>query len=223
MTLFQLAAPLMLASLLGACAVKPHSISEVSRFNDLGGSAAERTVAVAPLDEARRADLEFRDYAIRVEFALREQGFRPPAADAAQPDLVAFINYGIDGGTEITTTAPRYRYEPCQYRTYTGHIRTAAGLQPYVITSFTPGRHIYAGERKVTRTEYRAFLTLDLVDRATLGDDTPRKVFEGRVLTLSRRSMLPAVMPAMVRALFHKFPGTNGESYTLPAFDRPAN
>ncbi|MCP5367562.1 MAG: DUF4136 domain-containing protein [Hyphomicrobiales bacterium] len=208
--------------LVGACAQTPQTLSEVSRFHALGPNAGGRTFAVAALDQARKDDLEFRNYAARIETALRGHGFRPVAA-GAEPDLIAFVNYGIDAGTPVTSSSPRYHFEPGGYHTYTGHIRTAAGLQPYVVTAFTPGRHVYAGERTVTRTVYGAFLTLDLVERASLGTDSTRKVFEGRVVTSTRHPLLPTVMPAMVRALFHQFPGRSGETYTLPSFDPPAD
>ncbi|MCB2099407.1 MAG: DUF4136 domain-containing protein, partial [Rhodobacterales bacterium] len=186
-----------------------------------GADAGGRTFAVAALDQGRKDDLEFQNYAGRIDTALRQHGFLP-APPGREPDLIAFINYGIDAGTPVTTSSPRYHYEPGRYHTYTGHVRTASGLQPYVVTAFTPGRHIYAGEQSVTRTVYAAFLTLDLVERDSLGTDATHKVFEGRVVTSTRHPLLPTVMPAMVRALFHRFPGNSGETYTLPSFDPPA-
>ena len=56
-------------------------------------------------------------------------------------------------------------------------------------------------------TEYNTTMAIKMVRTA---DKQP--VFEGRAETSSRSNNLPALMPSLVRAMFTKFPGTNGET-----------
>ena len=56
-----------------------------------------------------------------------------------------------------------------------------------------------------------------MVERESLGEESVKKVFEGRVVTTTRLNLLPRLMPAMIEALFLGFPGESGEAFTVTA------
>lgn len=92
------------AILIGASACTPMVQSNVTAFHHLSPNSVKgRTLAVLPHSGERQQSLEFASYRKVLEGRFAQQGFviadKPEGADA-----IAFVSFGIDGGTTQTTT-----------------------------------------------------------------------------------------------------------------------
>ena len=184
-------------------------ISHVSRFHQFQQGIPAQSIAVLPQDAQRKNTLEFRAYANRLSERLTQAGFR--VVDERDAQLLAIVNYGIDEGKTVTHSSPDYAWQPGEYISYTVSVNGARGPRSYRVTGYLPGHQLYSGQRLRSELLYSAFLSLDIVaPRARDGEAD--KLFEGQVATSSRHKLLPEIMPAMIDALFHEFPGVSGET-----------
>lgn len=183
--------------------------SHVSRFHQFDRGIPEKTVAILPQDAQRKDTLEYRAYAGRLAERLTQVGLR--VVDEKDAQLLAIVNYGIDEGKSVTHSSPDYVWHPGEYVSYTVSVHGTHGPRSYRVTTYLPGYQVYSGQRLHSKLLYSAFLSLDIVAIGAR-DDKTEKLFEGRVASSSAYKLLPEVMPAMIDAMFHEFPGISGES-----------
>ncbi len=89
------------------------------------------------------------------------------------------------------------------------------GSLNYSATTTTPATFGQTGAIPYRRTEYDRYLTVAIYDLDVAEGDSAPKVFEGRALSSGSSSELAMVMPAMVEALFKRFPGISGKAETI--------
>lgn len=84
-------------------------------------------------------------------------------------------------------------------------------------TNYTPTYGI-VGTTTVSKMQYTRELRLYIVRAQSLGTKKLDILYEGSVKSVGSSSQLSRVMPAMIEALFKKFPGKSGEtrSETIP-------
>lgn len=170
---------------LAACAAGV--TSEVTRFHR-GVPPLGQTIAVVPLDEAKLGGIEFATYAGLVAEKLEAMGYRV-VADQGGAQVLAKLDYSVG---------------PAQTR-----VQNWSGS--YVHYHFYRGRHYpwyfgtYWDEPQVyTYSVYPR--RLDLVMARADGE----VVFEGHVRSIGQQQNLNEVMPYLVTAMFHNFPGESG-------------
>lgn len=176
---------LVVVMLLGACAGQV--TSEVTRFHRNGHPMGE-TIAVVPLDDAKRGSLEFDAYAGIVAAKLSQIGYTVVAADA-NPDLLAKMDFSVGPGETKIRSWPR---NFVHYRFYYGY------YYPYYFGHYWDEPYVYA------YTVYPRSLDLTIV-RA--GGES---LFEGHVKSFGQEQNINEVMPYLVEAMFHGFPGESG-------------
>lgn len=172
--------------------------SDVARFHQLSQPRGE-TIAIVPMDPARRGSLEFATYAQQVGAELSRLGYRVVAP--GQPaELEARMDYGVSPGrTEIATRPGTGFYGRAGW--YGGRWSRWGWYDPWGPW----GPWGWDQPEVYSYTEFTRTLELTIV-RANGG----QALFEGKVESEGRDSRLPEVMPYLVRALFTDFPGQSG-------------
>jgi len=174
-----------LTLLLAACAAGV--TSEVTRFHR-GAPPRGETVAIVPLDEARQGSLEFAAYANMVAEKLNTLGYRVVQPGGA-PDLLAKMGYSVGAAqTRIENWSGTFVH----YHFYRGR------FYPWYYGPYWDEPLVYA------QTVYPRRLDLVLVGA---GGDV---WFEGHVRSVGRQENLNEIMPYLVTAMFHNFPGESG-------------
>jgi hypothetical protein len=108
--------------------------ANVSAFQDLGPSDQRARIAVAPWREQMKDSLEFRTYAAQVEARLRAKGFNVVPL-SARPELVAFLDFGIDDGRQVAQSYAIPQYGVTAY---------SSSYTTGTITSYGPGYGSYS-------------------------------------------------------------------------------
>ena len=145
---------------------------------------------------------------------MRLSGFS--IAPEGSADYIAFVSYGIDGGTEQTgvTSTPVYgqtgggtTYSSGTVSSYSG------GYGSYSGTSYTMPTYGIVGSStsSYSYTTYKRSLALDIVEAATVEDGEPVKVFEGRLTSSGSCGIMREVIDEMIEAIFTDFPNANGK------------
>jgi hypothetical protein len=178
-------AALGISIVLAACAAGV--TSEVTRFHR-GAPPQGETVAIVPLDEAKQGSLEFAAYSKMVADKLNTLGYRV-VTPASNPDLLAKIDYQV--GT-AQTRIKKWSGSFVHYHFYRGH------FHPWYFGSYWDEPLVYAQTVFMRR--------LDLVLAGARGDAW----FEGHVRSVGRNDNLNEIMPYLVAAMFHNFPGESG-------------
>ena len=181
---------------------------------------------IEPLPD-QKDSLEFQAYADLIRAALVQRGLAP-AAGAATSDLAVTIQYSIDDGKTVTHSYPAYGYT--QVGPVWGWVPYPApgGGVHYVWRPTYPFSYGVIGTSYGSSTVYRRGLKVEITDRRTRGAiggaDVPRtrRAYEGRVTSEGESAALATVMPAMVKALFHDFPGENGVTRNLQVVIDPS-
>jgi hypothetical protein len=186
--------------------------SQVSAFHEMS-DGARPTYAFLPFKE-QEGSLEHKTYQSLLRQELNAKGFRE--VPIAQAQVIAFFQYGIDAGREVTYSYPIIGQTGTASSYTTGTVRSyGGGYATYSGTTYNTPSYGVVGTGVGSRTEYGRFLRLDLVDRAALVGGSVKKLYEGRVTSRGSSGQLSAVMPSMIRALFEDFPGKSGTTRTV--------
>ena len=190
-------------SALSACATSIPA--EVTTFHQLPPKAAlsGRSFAVVA-DPALRDSLEYSSYADAVKQALVRQGLvEAPAGRVA--DYAVNVRYS-------TVQAQGYQRR--------GGSSVGVGLSgggfSFGGLGLGIGIGIPIGGGQRTTALFRHELDVDLNTWGAAGASPPgTRVFEGRAVAENGTEAIASVMPALVEALFHDFPGANGSTRTV--------
>ncbi|HEX2764934.1 MAG TPA: DUF4136 domain-containing protein [Allosphingosinicella sp.] len=202
-----LAAPAAALLALGGCATGLPT--QVSRYQAMPAPQGQ-TFAIRSADPADRGGLEFARYADLVRRHLTEIGYRE-AVDGQGASLIVSLDYGVDDGKQqIVDWGPRFggfgRYGG-YYGPYGLGRRYRGYGSPFYWGWNDP---FYFGRDIDVYTVYTSFLDLD-IKRA--GDG--QSVFEGTARARSRSDDLRDLVPALVEAMFTRFPGNSGETVRI--------
>jgi len=203
---------LVLLTLSGCTSIR----TSVTAFSVLGPSDTRQRIAVLPWRERMKDSLEFKTYVTQVETHLRAKGFTVVSLQE-RPELIAFLDFGIDDGTQVAEayTIPQYGVTGYSSAFTTGTITSyGSGFGTYQgTTTYTPQYGVTGYSTGVrTRTEYSRFVNFDIV-RPGQGENT--KVYESKLRSRGSCGNLPTVMPPMLTALFRDFPASGGRTINV--------
>ena len=184
-TAIRISCVLFFLLLLGGCATS--ITSEVTRYHKDVLPSGE-TIAIVPLNDAKKGSLEFAAHAQLVAKKLTEIGYKVVNADA-NPQLLAKMDYTVGPGETKIQTWPR---NFVHYHFYYGH------AYPYFYGTYWDEPDIYS------YTVYMRTLILNIVK--TDGES----IFEGHVDSVGQEHSLNKVMPYLVDAMFNNYPGESG-------------
>ena len=171
--------------LLAACAGQV--TSQVTRFHQ-GSLPSGETIAVVAGDPSKQNSLEFSAYARIVAAKLFQIGYRVVPADA-RPQLLAKMDYSVGPAETKVKSWPRSFV----------HYRFSYGYYyPYYYGTYWDGPEVYS------YTVYPRALDLSIV-RAN-----GESLFEGHVKSIGREQNINEVIPYLIEAMFHNFPGESG-------------
>lgn len=186
--------------------------AEVTTFHQLPPKAelSGRSFAVIA-DPAQRDSLEYSSYADAVSQALVRQGLV-----AAPAERVA--DYAVN-----------VRYSTVQAQSYQRRGGSSVGVGvsgggfSFGGLGLGIGIGIPIGGGQRTSAMFRHELDVDLSTWGAAGtSQAGTRVFEGRAVAENDTEAIASVMPALVEALFHDFPGANGATRTVDVELKPS-
>ena len=216
-TLGSLALPLAAAALLAACA--PTFEARVARFSALPTPPA-KTFYVEPVNAAYVGGLEFAAYANLVKQQMLANGFSEVATQGAA-EVTVLLDYVVGPPRERIQTRPATNVGWGGGWGGGGWGGGGWGWHPYWGPGWGGGGWGGGGwgggwgggfnggwnqQEIYSVTEFNTVMAIKMLRSAD-----KQAMFEGRAETTSRTNNLPALMPNLVRAMFTRFPGTNGE------------
>lgn len=185
--------------------------SDVVVFHQLPESPVPARYIFMPL-EGQENSLEYKTYQELFRQQLSKHQFTEVTPDKA-PEMVIVFNYGTDSGKEKLASIPIFGQTGVSSSSTYGVLNTYGNYGTYSgATTYTPEYGV-VGSSIVSWTEFSRGLWLYIVDARTVGTKNLNVLYEGSVKS-SGSSQISRVMPAMVEALFKKFPGKSGESRT---------
>ena len=196
----------LVISLLAGCGTTRLQGS-VTRFHTLDGSP--KAFAIFPL-ENQQDSLEFRAYAKTLSNELTAKGWKEEFAETA--DVAIFLEYAI-GGKTVTRSYPIFKQVPFGNATTTGTISSSGQIQATTTQATTlavAGTGTYTDEVFVREVNLKMFSMP--IWRAS---KKMEPVFDGTINSTGTTGQLPVVMPTLIRALLHEFPGRSGSSTTV--------
>lgn len=196
-----------IALLLSGCAgfVK----SNVTVFHILPPQETRTKYSFIPL-QSQESSLEYATYQnyIRNEFSKFNYQ-EVPLEDASV--IVAF-EYGMGGSREKIVSIPIYGQTGVSSATTHGSVNTYGNYGTFTArTTFTP-TYGFTGSQTYSKTEHTRNLWLYIVDKSSLISGKSKVLYEAAVQSEGSSGQLVKVMPAMVKALFNKFPGESGST-----------
>lgn len=175
----------------------------VTTFHQAGTSWAGKRFEFVPT-ERQRDSLEYKAYADRVSQALQAHGLVPAAGKGADVDVS--LDYKAIELRPLVYSSPIYGYGSFgpvwgwhPYARYGGGV--VFGWQPY----WSLGYGAVANDYREYRN-WRRELTVRMVPPGGGANQ-----FEATAFHDGASESLPQVMPALVEAIFHDFPGPNGQ------------
>ena len=189
----------------------------VSAFQELTPQDRTARIGVAAWREQMKDSLEFRTYAARVETHLRTKGFNVVPLKE-RPELIAFLDFGIDDGREVAESyvVPQYgvtgyssSFTTGTITSYGGGYGTYSGMTTYTprygVTGYTTGVK--------TRTEFNRYVYIDVV---RVSQTEHKKVYEGKLRSRGSCGNLPTIMPPLLDVLFKDFPAGGSRTLDVP-------
>lgn len=207
--------------LVGCETMQPRVVSDVTAYSSTTNFTGKR-VHLSAFPVEKNNSLEWQAFKQKIAIKLLQQGMS--ATDLESADYVAFVSYGIDGGTtsQYTYSTPIYGQTGGGTTTHSGSVSTygssgSYGYGTYSGTSTTMPTFGVVGSRvnTGTSTTFKRNLAIDIVTKDTLNSSSPEKLFEGRLISSGSCGILGDVIDEMIDALFLKFPSGSGR-VTVP-------
>ncbi len=186
--------------------------SKVAVFQRLPENPTPTNYAFVPL-KGQENNLEYMTYQDLIRKQLSKYQYREVTPQET-PDVIIAFKYGIDNGKEKLGSVPIFGRTGVSSSTTYGTFNTYGNSGTYSGTTFYTPSYGIIGSSAVSRTVYSRALWLYIVDAKSVGTEKLNVLYEGSVKSAGRSSQLSEVMPAMIKALFKKFPGKNGETWT---------
>ncbi len=182
--------------------------SDVTRFHNASILNTSKSFFIEG-NSNQKGSLEFLTYTNDVSQELILLGFKS-SPSKLKADYLISINYGIDNGNEVITSAPilgqtgggttYHNASVNTYGTYGSSYGSASG------TSYTAPTYGVVGSTTSSHTEYTRVLEINIVE----AKNKASKVFEGIVRSKGTSSSFAAVSNCLIKAMFNEFPGENG-------------
>ena len=202
--------------LISGCAGFLQIRSNVSVFHNITEQHKGNSIVVLPFQKELESSLEFQNYKKTIEDNLQKYGFNI-VQEKDTSDFIAFVSYGIGRGKEELVSSPVYGSTGGGTTTFSGSAYNygGGGSTYYSGTAYSMPTFGVVGSRTSSITQHTRQLAMDLVETSTLESKKINKVYEGRVKSSGRCSMISYVMPEMLESLFRDFPKKSGSSETI--------
>lgn len=201
-----LSALAVVVALLQGCATALDTT--VTAFHQAEVSWVGKRFAIVP-DGSQRDSLEFQSYAALVSQGLQKNGLVPAGSAAgAMADVDVRLQYKAQELRPLSYSTPYYGYGafgpmwgpyPYYYGTY------------YARAPYWPMGYGIAGAETREYRNWRRELKVDIGKPGESG-----RQFEATAISDGAQASLVQVMPALVEAIFHDFPGPNGQVRHVP-------
>ena len=195
--------------------------SQVSVFHNITEQHKGNSVVVLPFQKELESSLEFQNYKKTIEDNLQKYGFSI-VQEKDTSDFIAFVSYGVDGGKEELVSSHVFVSTGGGSGTFSGsgYNYGTGGTSYYSGTTYSMPKFGVVGSRTSSVTTYKRQLAMDLVETSTLESKKVNKVYEGRVNSVGRCSMVSTVMSQMIASIFTDFPRKNGSTETITIFHK---
>ncbi len=207
---------ILAVSLSGCAGVSQQSriISNISSFSELPKTLVGKSIHLLAYPAEKNDSLEWKSYRKIFESGFEKSGFTITKLDSA--DYVAFISYGINDGTttQDTYSTPVYGSTGGGTTYHSGTVSSSGGgYGSYSGTSYSMPTYGVVGSTTSTTTgeKFTRNIAIDIVDRKTMKNKKPVKVYEGRVRSAGTCSIFNQVIDEMVEGFFLKFPKGSGK------------
>jgi hypothetical protein len=222
----RLALPLAAAALIAGCA--PTFEARVTHFSSLPNPPA-KSFYIEPANPAYVGGLEFATYANLVRKEMVANGFTE-LATPANADVTVQLDYHVGAPRERIQTrpgsmnagwgwgGPGWGGAGWGWNPYWGGAGWGGAGWGWGGGWGGPGWGGGWGPEVYSVTEFTTVMAMKMFRTADKAG-----VFEGRAETTSRTNNLPNLMPNLVRAMFARFPGANGEAIRVRFNPRDPN
>lgn len=183
--------------------------TKVSAFHELEPSLSGVTYALVPSKE-QEGSLEFQSYAKLVKVELEKRGMTE--APFNQAKYAIFMFYGIDNGKEVISSYPIFGQTGTGSSYTTGTVTSYGNMATYSGTTYKTPTYGVVGSGTSSDTVFTRYLNIDIIDITKSGNGKVKKVYEGKAISSGSSGQLAPVMPAIVKSVFHDFPGKSGAS-----------
>jgi hypothetical protein len=200
------------AALTGCASPQPAPLrfeTFVTSFHRLGPTAG-LTYTMLPFRE-QDGSLEYGNYAQQISDQLKLQGM-VEVSDSAQAAVAVFIRFGIDSGSQVTSTYPIIGQTGVASSFTTGTVNRFGNTASVNTTTQNIPSLGIVGTGTDVNTVFRRYLDLEVVEVASLSSASPKKLYEGKARSTGSSPQLARVMPFMVRSIFLDFPGPNSRA-----------
>ncbi|WP_421869485.1 hypothetical protein [Motiliproteus sp.] len=164
------------------------------------------SISVIPANPALRNSLEFDHHRLILEHFLSLEGYRVVEShnrDASSAELVALLDYSVDGGQTEIRNQPQFSFGIGSYRGFNSvHFGTHLSHHDWITHQ--------SMAQAAAQPRYNRVLSLQI--RPNNDDPDSQPIYEGRAHSLGRCSAITPVFEVMLEALFRDFPGQPGQN-----------
>jgi len=183
--------------------------SDIAVFHVLPDTPQPTSYAFIPLKD-QEGSLEYETYKGLIRTELTKYQYTEVPIERAE--VVVAFGYGIDTGKDKISSIPQYGQTGVSSSTTYGTISTYGNYGTYSgATIYTPTFGV-TGYQTVSQTQYTRQVWLHIVDNESLRRGKVKKVYEANVVSRGSSSQIAKVMPALIKAIFKKFPGKSGST-----------
>ena len=191
--------------------------SRIETYHKLPETPDATTITILPYNEKEYSSLEFEAFAKKLAKKLEDAGYTViDNAEGGNPELVAFLAYGIDDGTMVTEA---YSIPQWGVTGYSGS-HTTGTVSTFGNTGFYSGTTTYQPQYGITgystgTTSYAVYtraLILDIYNVNDLLNGQSKRIYESKLTSQGSCGAIGPVFDEMLEALFEEFPGKSGET-----------
>ena len=181
--------------------------TQISSFSSIANIGYGETFFIVP-SEQQASSAEFFSYANSIGNRLASKGWTR-VNNPGSARYIVFMDYGMSGSNEVTSTTPIYGQTGGGYTTHSGSIYGTSGFGTYSGSSYTMPTYGIVGSSTDSYTEYHRFFNLNIFDST---NNTP--VYETKAVSKGSSATFGKVAECMFNSALENFPNShNGTDY----------